>query len=84
MQREILNIMRENVQRRSEQSFVIMTTHSETLLNAADPTEVVVVSISEGITRTERPKDPESLRKQIQRTGFGLGYFYISGALENA
>jgi predicted ATPase len=84
MQKEILNIMRENVQRRGGQSFVIMTTHSETLLNAADPTEVVVVSIFNGITRTERATDPESLRKQIQRTGFGLGYFYISGALENA
>jgi predicted ATPase len=84
MQREILNIMRENVERRGGNSFVLMTTHSETLLNAADPSEVVVVSISNGITRTDRPSDTESLRKQIQRTGFGLGYFYISGALDDA
>ena len=84
MQREILNIMRENVQRRGGNSFVIMTTHSETLLNAADPNEVVVVSISNGITRANRPPDAESLRDQIQRTGFGLGYFYISGALDHA
>jgi energy-coupling factor transporter ATP-binding protein EcfA2 len=84
MQREILNIMRENVERRGGNSFVLMTTHSETLLNAAAPSEVVVVSISNGITRTDRPSDPESLRKQIQRTGFGLGYFYISGALDHA
>lgn len=84
MQREILKIMRENVQRRGGDSFVIMTTHSETLLNAADPAEIVVVSISNGITRAERPPDAESLRRQIQRTGFGLGYYYLSGALDHA
>jgi predicted ATPase len=32
MQREILNILRENLGRRGNRSFVIMTTHSETLL----------------------------------------------------
>ena len=84
MQREILNIMRENVKRRGNRSFVIMTTHSETLLNAADPTEVIVVSILGGITHAKRPEDPARLRKEIQRSGFGLGYVYVSGALENA
>ena len=82
MQREILAIMRENVQRRGGQSFVIMTTHSETLLNAAEPTEVVVVSNSNGITHSERPGEPERIRAEIQRTGFGLGYYYVSGALD--
>jgi energy-coupling factor transporter ATP-binding protein EcfA2 len=84
MQREILTIMRENVQRRGGQSFVIMTTHSETLLNAAEPTEVVVVSNSNGITHSERPGEPERIRAEIQRTGFGLGYYYVSGALDDA
>jgi len=61
MQREILNIMRENVERRGGNSFVLMTTHSETLLNAADPSEVGVVSISNGITphrQTFRYREP--------------------------
>jgi predicted ATPase len=84
MQREILQIMRENVQRRGGQSFVMMTTHSETLLNAADPHEVVVVSISDGITHAKRPEDPGRLFAEIQRSGFGLGYAYVSGALDHA
>lgn len=84
MQREILQIMRENVERRGGQSFVIMTTHSETLLNAADPQEVVVVSIADGITHAKRPEDPARLFAEIQRSGFGLGYVYVSGALDHA
>jgi predicted ATPase len=84
MQREILQIMRENVERRGGQSFVIMTTHSETLLNAANPNEVVVVSIANGTTHARRPEDPARIFKEIQRSGFGLGYVYVSGALENA
>jgi predicted ATP-dependent endonuclease of OLD family len=81
MQREILQIMRENVDRRGGHSFVIMTTHSETLLNAASPNEVVVVSIADGITHAKRPEDRTLLFAEIQRSGFGLGYAYVSGAL---
>lgn len=84
MQREILQIMRENVERRGGQSFVVMTTHSETLLNAANPNEVVVVSIANGITHARRPEDPERIFNEIQRSGFGLGYVYVSGVLDNA
>src|ERR1700730_9644760 len=65
MQREILQIMRENVEHRGGKSFVIMTTHSETLLNAANPNEVVVVSIANETTHARRPEDPARIFKEI-------------------
>lgn len=79
---EILKLMRETTS--DKFSFAIMTTHSETLLNAASPDEVVVVSMENGVTRGRRPKDPESLGREIRETGFGLGHYYLVGALTHA
>ena len=56
MQKEIVKIMRDATKSLPERSFVLMTTHSETLLNAAYPEEVIVVSMKEGITNAKRPK----------------------------
>ncbi len=84
MQREIVNIMRAEFGGRREGSFVLMTTHSETLLNAADPDEVVIVQMVGGATRSRRPKNKTALRSQINETGFGLGFYYITGALDDA
>jgi hypothetical protein len=84
MQREIVKIMREDTLRRGGQAFVIMTTHSETLLNAAEPVEVVVVSMEHGMTKVSRPENPTQLHREIQESGFGLGFYYITGALDHA
>jgi predicted ATPase len=78
---EILKLMRENTA--DKFSFVIMTTHSETLLNAASPDEIVVTSMDKGVTQCHRPKDPESLSSEIRETGFGLGHYYLVGALND-
>jgi hypothetical protein len=82
MLREILNLMRSTTAAKS--SFVIMTTHSETLLNEANPHEVIVVSMDHGITRGRRPRDAEHLAKEIRETGFGLGQYYLAGDLSDA
>lgn len=79
---EILKLMRSTTA--DKFSFVIMTTHSETLLNAASPDEVVVVSMENGVTRVRRPSDPEHLVAEIRETGFGLGHYYLVGALNDA
>jgi predicted ATPase len=79
---EILKLMRSTTV--DKFSFVIMTTHSETLLNAASPDEVVVVSMENGVTRVRRPSDPEHLVQEIRETGFGLGHYYLVGALTDA
>lgn len=84
MQKEIVSIMRGASSEKAFKSFVLMTTHSETLLNAAEPEEVLVVSMVDGVTSAQRPRNRELLREEIARTGFGLGHYYLTGALDDA
>lgn len=84
MQKEIVQIMRGASQEKGFRSFVLMTTHSETLLDAATPDEVLVVSMSGGTTVAKRLQNRELLREEISRTGFGLGHYYLTGALDDA
>jgi predicted ATPase len=80
MQIEIIRIVRERTRvTKRTRMFAIMTTHSETLLNAADPDEIIVVSMVSGVTRAARPENVDELRKEISDTGFGVGHFYVSG-----
>jgi predicted ATPase len=83
MQHEILRIMRETTTARHTDSFVLMTTHSETLLNSADVSEVVLVQMRHGVTRASRVRNRKLLEEEINRTGFGLGHYYLAGALED-
>lgn len=79
MQAEILNVMRANLR---GGCFVLLSTHSETLLNNAKPNEVVIVEFTEGRTIARRPKNTSAIQEEIRRTGFGLGYYYIAGSLD--
>ncbi len=79
LQAEILSVMRNIIQ---ESQTVLMSTHSESLLNAAKPEEVIVVSFKDGKTIASRVSNADDLNSEIQRTGFGLGYYYIAGSLE--
>lgn len=83
MQSQILHIMRDILIRRREYSFSVMTTHSETILNSCNPEELIVVSFSEGKTHARRCSNPNDLRAEVKRTGFGLGYYYLAGAIED-
>lgn len=83
MQQEILELMRNARRFSREDSFVLMTTHSETLLNAASPEEIITVRMENGQTIPNRPENSDALKKEINRSGFGLGYLYLAGALEN-
>lgn len=82
MQREILSFIRDKNSLSKTKSFVIMSTHSETLLNAARPEECVIVNMDHGYTITKRPEYPLELEQLISSTGFGLGQMYISGSLD--
>jgi predicted ATPase len=82
MQGQILKIMREVLHHR-RQSFALVTTHSETILNSSRPEELVVISFGEGRTRARRCTNASQLRKEIAKTGFGLGYYYLAGAVED-
>jgi predicted ATPase len=79
MQAEILKIMRSSLR---DDRFILMSTHSETLLNNATPDEVVVVEFKNGKTSARRPGNADDITREIQATGFGLGYYYIAGSFD--
>jgi predicted ATPase len=83
MQSEIVNIMRNTFSAKNEESFILMTTHSETLLNYSKPEEIIVVSLINGKTIAKRLDNVELINDEIKNTGFGLGYYYVSNALDN-
>lgn len=79
MQQELVRMLRERSV--DKHAPVIISTHSETMLNAIDPTEVRVVSLEKGRTRIREIKRQARLREAIASTGFGLGFYYLSGEL---
>jgi predicted ATPase len=78
---EVVSLAR-NLSEESPEFFAIMTTHSETLLNYIDPEEIVFVDYFSGYTQTSRIENVEELRKEINRSGFGVGWLYSSDALQ--
>lgn len=83
MQSEIVNIMRNTFNAKNEESFILMTTHSETLLNYSKPEEIIIISLANGNTIAKRIIDVSLINQEIRDTGFGLGYYYVSNALAN-
>jgi predicted ATPase len=78
MQKEIVTIMRDVI---GKNTAVLLSTHSETFLNSALPEEIIIVQFKEGATHACRPQNISSIMEEINATGFGLGYYYLSGAL---
>lgn len=79
LQENIVSILRSEVMSNNNTRFAIVTTHSETLLNTLQPEEIILVRMDNGTTRAERLENPEEISAVISKSGFGLGYFYISG-----
>lgn len=79
MQKEIVRLLRELIR---NSGFTIVSTHSETLLNAVRPEELVLVSYSEQGTKARRVSNSLDVAEEINRTGFGLGYYYLADAVE--
>lgn len=82
MQREIVRIVRDEFSSAFKDAFAVMTTHSETILNAVDPDEMILVHMEEGRSVATRPQNAADVRAEIDRTGFGAGYYYLAGAIE--
>lgn len=83
MQAEIATIMRTHLQEKKSQAFVLMTTHSESLLNHAKPEEIIIVDLTEGRTKARRVGNVKAIKDEISNSGFGLGHFYFSNALND-
>ena len=82
MQREIVRIVRETFHERHKNGFAVMTTHSETILNCVDPDEMILIHMEGGKTVAKRPSNSDDIRREINQTGFGSGYYYLAGAIE--
>lgn len=83
MQAEIAIIMRNHLQEKQSKAFVLMTTHSESLLNHANPEEIIIVDLSGGRTKARRIENIQIIKEEISNSGFGLGHFYFSNALSD-
>ena len=78
MQQELVKMLKERS--RGDSDFVsVLTTHSETLLNCIEPEDIIVVSHDGSLTNAKKIRNPKSLVKAINATGFGLGYYYTIG-----
>jgi predicted ATPase len=83
MQGQFVSIMREILFKERKNACTLMTTHSETLLNHCKPSELIVVSLSDGRTVAKRCANQRDISYEIDKTGFGLGYYYIAGAVQD-
>ncbi len=83
MQAEILKIMRGQFDTTEKDALILMSTHSETILNNSKPSEIIIISMFDGKTCTKRVENEKLLIQEINKTGFGLGYYYITGVLSD-
>lgn len=80
MQSFLVDLIRDALDR-EHPGYFIMTTHSESVINQCKPEELLLFEFCEGRTRVERLKYPNKVRDEINRTGFGLGYYYAANAI---
>lgn len=81
VQRHALELIREQT---SDESFVLVSSHSQSIIDAARPEEVIFVKLQDSKTVTSRINDPQHVQEVVNDSGFGLSFFYLSGALQDA
>jgi len=81
MQQNLVQLIRESFADASRGSYFVFSTHSETLINCCRPEELVIFEFMEGATVCSRIDDPSAVLNEINRTGFGLGYYFANNAL---
>ncbi len=81
VQSYLIDLIRESFEENTYGKYMILSTHSETVVNSCAPSELILFEYDDKKTVCERLSDPDKVREQINATGFGLGYYYASGAL---
>jgi predicted ATPase len=82
MQGEAVTLIRDFIESRKYASTVLMSTHSETILNHALPEEIIITEYINGATVARHCSNASDISEEIRNTGFGAGYYYISGSFE--
>lgn len=82
LQKKIVTVLRDILfNDEDELKVTILTTHSETLLNSCRPKELIITYFEDGGTKATRCSNADEVSDEINRTGFGLGYYYLTDAL---
>ncbi len=81
MQSFLLEIIRDTLGNNDRQDYFIISTHSETVINGCNPEEMVIFKFTEYGTTCYRIHEPHKVKDEINKTGFGLGYYYAANAL---
>jgi hypothetical protein len=80
MQSFLVDLIRESLDKKHP-GYFIMTSHSESIINQCRPEELLLFEFIDGKTSVRRLHNPDSVREQINETGFGLGYYYAANAV---
>ena len=82
LQNSAIKIMREIVEESKGSRVMLISTHSESMINCLKPEEVIIISLNrKGFTEAKRLRNLISLKDEISKTGFGLGFYYLSNSL---
>ena len=81
VQQQAIELIRDNT---NKNGFVLVSSHSQSILDAARPDEIVIVTLKDSRTIARRIKDPNKIQKLIYDSGFNLSFYYMSGALQDA
>ena len=81
MQQFLVQIIRDSLDEDSVSSYFLFSTHSETLINHCKPEELVIFEFCDNSTLCHRIENPALVLEEINRTGFGLGYYYANNSL---
>jgi predicted ATPase len=81
MQQALVKLIRESFEGEEIARPFIISTHSESLINECAPEELIIFQFRDHATSCHRISNPNTVREEINKTGFGLGYYYASNAV---
>ena len=80
MQSALIDLIRESLSG-EHPGYFLLTSHSESIINQCRPRELLLFEFRGGCTTVNRLSNPTTVEEQINKTGFGLGYYYASNAV---
>ena len=81
MQERLILLIREELEINGQLG--ILTTHSESVVNTLKPDEIILVHVHNRLTCADRVIQPDKLQEHMNLTGFGLGWIYQTGTLDD-
>jgi hypothetical protein len=79
MQQRLVEMMRNQADR--EGTIFVLTSHSATVLNAARPSEILIVNQSPKGTQVSEVTNRKQIDAVLSESNFGLGDLWVSGAI---